>query len=509
MEFSPDGRQILTGCLDSTARLWDAATGRSVTLDGVLRHSSRVLHASFHPDGHRIVTTCLDGTSRMWDLAASARTPAPSRAVFSPAGTEFLVQSNGCLLVIETKTNRPLKKIELAAPLKEARWNRNCHFLLILSSTNQRDREAPMELAVWEKGTGRRIFSLPSFTGTLKQVALSDDGQHMVYCRGNEAKVYDLRSTPAAVQILPHRKVIQRSLFSRNGQQLLTICHNEINLWTLDPRECRFTKNHSTDVSSAQFSEDGNLLVTACADETLTECWAQVWDVATGEALGPRLTHRDGVLSATFSPNADRVVTASEDSTALIWDRVKGGEPKKLQHDYQVHDACFNPGGSWVLTVSRDKSARLWDAESGEPVSPPLPHPASLWHGVFLDDNSFLTSDDKGNTWIWQITADSRPVEDLMDIGEILNPKRPSVSSSGAIAERAYAIWRKMKEKYPAQFAVNRSELVAWHRHQAGLSVEEGNWPAALFHYDSLLTLEPEDREVIQLRNQAADQLQR
>ena len=28
--FSPDGKTILTGMLDKTARLWDAATGRPI-----------------------------------------------------------------------------------------------------------------------------------------------------------------------------------------------------------------------------------------------------------------------------------------------------------------------------------------------------------------------------------------------------------------------------------------------------------------------------------------------
>jgi WD40 repeat protein len=214
------------------------------------------------------------------------------------------------------------------------------------------------------------------------------------------------------------------------------------------------------------------------------------------------------VLSAAFNPKGNRLVTASEDATAVIWDLFSGHEPKTLRHDNEVHDAIFNQDGSTVLTVSRDQSARLWDAESGEPISPPLGHPASLWHGVFLDENSFLTSDDKGNSWIWEVTTDPRPVEHLMLIAEILNGTRPAVSTSTATTETSYTVWRNMKDKYPQEFATSRPELIAWHRQQAALSSQERQWAAALFHYNRLLVLDSNDEEIIRLRAEAVRRLE-
>ncbi len=155
------------------------------------------------------------------------------------------------------------------------------------------------------------------------------------------------------------------------------------------------------------------------------------------------------------------------------------------------------------MTVSSDQTARLWEAESGEPLSPPLPHPASLRRGVFLDDHSFLTSDDKGNSWVWKVTTNSYPVGDLKLIAELLNGTRPSVAGPGTSPETSYSIWRKMKTKYPMDFTTTHEELVAWHRQQAALSNEEGRWLAALFHFDHLLALEPADQEVIKLRVEA------
>ncbi len=503
VEFSPDGRLILTGCWDSTARLWDATTGKPFYPNPVLRHTSRVLHASFHPDGHRIITTCLDGTSRLWDLAASSTTAPAIHASFSPGGNKFLAGSKHCLEVRETLGSKPNPPIELPLPLTEASWSRNGRFLLTLSGTAEPEKKAGGELALWEIASGKRLFWLSSFSEKLDRVGLSDDGHRMVRFWTNAARVDDLPSGQPLSPLLVHKRAVQSAAFSFNGESLLTISRNQVYVWNPKMEKPRFVLDHPINVEAARFSDDDSLIVTCSLDDQFTECAAQVWDASTGSPLGQPLKHRDGVLSAAFSPDHRRVVTASEDFTALIWDLVERGEPTKLQHNEQVHEACFNPSGSWVLTVSRDQTARLWDAESGEPLSPPLPHPSSLWHGVFLDDHSFVTSDNEGNSWLWKITTNSYPVGDLKLIAEILNGTRPSAKGPGIAQETSYDSWRKMKAKYPADFMTTHEELLAWHRQQAALSKEEGRWRAALFHYDHLLALEPADQAVIQLRAEA------
>ena len=61
-------------------------------------------------------------------------------------------------------------------------------------------------------------------------------------------------------------------------------------------------------------------MVTASFDGT-----AQLWDAATGKPLGEPMKHEGGVMSAQFSPDGRRVLTASwGDQAARLWDVATG-----------------------------------------------------------------------------------------------------------------------------------------------------------------------------------------
>ena len=62
--FSPDGKRILTGSYDKTAKVWDAEKGRVVlTLKG---HTSVVSSVAFSPDGKRIFAWDQQGKVLAW-----------------------------------------------------------------------------------------------------------------------------------------------------------------------------------------------------------------------------------------------------------------------------------------------------------------------------------------------------------------------------------------------------------------------------------------------------------
>ena len=115
---------------------------------------------------------------------------------------------------------------------------------------------------------------------------------------------------------------------------------------------------------SAAFSPDGSRIVTASYDKT-----ARVWDAATGKEIVVLRGHDGPVNSAAFSPDGKRIVTASDDKTARVWDAATGKKIVVLRgHDGAVFSAAFSPDGSRIVTASRDQTARVWDAATGKQI---------------------------------------------------------------------------------------------------------------------------------------------
>ena len=74
VSFSPDGKYVVSGSADETARVWEATSGKEVAR---MINNSQVSPVAFSPDGKYVVLGSGDGIVRVWlwrpnDLIADA-----------------------------------------------------------------------------------------------------------------------------------------------------------------------------------------------------------------------------------------------------------------------------------------------------------------------------------------------------------------------------------------------------------------------------------------------------
>src|SRR5258705_6869507 len=80
--------------------------------------------------------------------------------------------------------------------------------------------------------------------------------------------------------------------------------------------------------------------------------------------------HRNIVFSARFSPDGKKIVPASGDRTAKIWDAACGSLIADLKgHTNEVISAQFSRDGKKIVTTSGDGIAKIWDVSYGNLIA--------------------------------------------------------------------------------------------------------------------------------------------
>jgi eukaryotic-like serine/threonine-protein kinase len=145
---------------------------------------------------------------------------------------------------------------------------------------------------------------------------------------------------------------------------------------------------HQDIVYFAAYSPDGTRVVTASRDHT-----ARIWDARTGAPLAVLSGHTDIVYCAAYSPDGTRIVTASRDHSARIWNANTGAQLAVLSgHDDGVNSVAYSPNGMRIVTASFDKSARIWDARTGAPLATLSGHQDRVYSGAYSPDGTRIVT---------------------------------------------------------------------------------------------------------------------
>ena len=174
---------------------------------------------------------------------------------------------------------------------------------------------------------------------------------------------------------------------------------------------------------------DGHTSRVAYLDVSLDNRWiasssfdgsARLWPRAGGPPLV--LQHGDHVLSASFSRNSDKLVTASRDGTARVYalpPASDGPPPTELDepivlrgHEEVLWSAQFSNDGSKVVTASRDDTVRVWSLD--QPEQPRvLSSPGINWWAEFSPNQRWVVAASSfGYARLWSLDDPERePIE--------------------------------------------------------------------------------------------------
>jgi WD40 repeat protein/Tfp pilus assembly protein PilF/predicted Ser/Thr protein kinase len=552
-EFSPDGAFVVTASRDTTARVWEAEYGKPVT--GPLWHPKPVVRAVFSPDNHRVLTVSEDNRARLWETATAlplARLLRPDsvvlHAAFSVDGQRVLtVGLDGQLDFWNGATG------ERAGPVvTNVGTIRHAEF----SPDGQRFATATAEgrAQVWDIATGQPISPPLQHNGPINHVEFSPDGGRVVTAGSDRwARVWDVASGQQICS-LQHSGAVRVARFTPDGQAVVTATlsawltivasghtipvHLDVkskNVWL-----CRWDAQTGQPVTPpvklsvradrVVFSRDGRHALTTYSDPQKIDGNArrcQVWDVATSQPVSATpFEHADAIWSAAFSADGARVVTASRDHTARVWDTLSGKPlTPPLEHREDVLDAVFALDGRLIVTASSDHTARVWDAATGEPVSPPIQHQPKLKRlFVSSDGRRFLTATMAPRAQLWALPSHARSVQEYARQAQLLSSHQ--VDETGGLAvlspEATQALWEQWRAGEPADFTTAPQRVQSWRQHWAdefariearrhqidgAFFVKQRLLPEAADRFSKAIELAPDDYDLYWLRAEVYSRL--
>lgn len=212
----------------------------------------------------------------------------------------------------------------------------------------------------------------------------------------------------------------------QNRLMLASIPNRLLRLRVVLPVPSGAAMSHADTIETVEFSPDGSRLLTASHDGT-----ARLWDPATGAGIGAPMRHARALNSAHFSPDGLRVLTASWDKTARLWDG-KTGAPigAAMTHQTSVESAQFSPDGTRILTHAGEE-AQIWDAKNAARIGEALKHPSKIGEPRFSPGGQWVVTASQDNlVRVWDAMTGQLVGERLRLIERDISIEVPTIQFS-------------------------------------------------------------------------------
>jgi WD40 repeat protein len=430
LEFTPDGRRLVSTGADNQIDLWAAGSqpGRNpgkhlVKHLGELPavHTDRVTGASFGPDGRTLITSGADGKTVLWRFDRSGPAdrrvlPADHQVLPSPSAVEAVVFADGGRRIVavdarrhvnwwQTRVDQPLGRSLTVgdAPVNAVVFAPDGATLV---SGDEKGR-----LRFWDVAAGTAIGApLTSGDGSVVAIAYTVDGRELVAGYESGAVVVwdaavrrELRRFGRPGQV----KIWDLALSPDGGTVATAQDDGAVGLWRLSTGQATGALDgHRGPVQGVAFSRTGDELASAGADGTVRR-----WRTADHAPVGVALTgHQGAAWAVAYTPAGTGLAATGRDRTVQFWDR-SGGPPVDVLDGAEagVDDLAFSPDGSLLATSNGDHTVRVFDARTHRPVGRPMPGHAGWVDGIgFAPHASLLaTTGDDGTVRLWDLNRTS------------------------------------------------------------------------------------------------------
>jgi RNA polymerase sigma factor (sigma-70 family) len=339
LAFSPDGKTLASGAAESLIRLWDTATGKSLS-PTTAGHQERVTAVGYSTDGGAILTGSWDGTIRVWDAASgkeratlAVATKEEGRAPFRAGAVRHFTLAPDGKLLAAVRSDGSVRLFELPSG-KEVRSLPG--FTVAFSPDGRLIAAGGSDagsIGLYERDTGRLVRELRGHKTAVGALAFAEGGKILV-SRGmvplgpripgdpaesetEYVRAWDV-ATGKQLQSLPDGALINSLTSSSDGRTVVTFGGEGKTVVLLEAatggRRAELS-GHTQMLFRAKLAPDGRTAVSAGGDGAI-----RVWELPSGKEIGRLEGHRGAVWDLAFSPDGRRLASAGHDTTVLVWD---------------------------------------------------------------------------------------------------------------------------------------------------------------------------------------------
>ncbi|OQR69487.1 notchless protein1-like [Tropilaelaps mercedesae] len=208
-----------------------------------------------------------------------------------------------------------------------------------------------------------------SLEKTILDKKLQINSESLVKIRYAPQALFKVRPVTRCTSSIPgHAEAVLTAQFSPDGQHLVSGSGDTtVRFWDLNTQSPHSTcKGHKNWVLAVAWSPDSSKVASGCKSGNIC-----LWDPNTGKQIGKHFTgHKEWITCLTFeplhkNPECRLLASGSKDGTVRIWDTVMGHTILTLSsHTRSV--TCIKWGGTGLIySASQDCTIKVWKADTG------------------------------------------------------------------------------------------------------------------------------------------------